>query len=44
MSDDDATPYCINDHRHGPAIGERINGMCGEDEVVDLLCAACLTD
>ena len=41
--DDDATPYCIN--RCGrPAVGERINGMCDEDEVVDLLCAACLTD
>ena len=40
MSDDDATPYCIN--RCGPAVGERINGMAGEDEVVDLMCADCL--
>ena len=40
MNDD--TPYCLNDHTHGPAIGERINGMAGEHEVVDLYCAACL--
>ena len=40
MPDDE--PQCANDYRHGPAIGERIDGMCGEDEVVLLLCAGCL--
>ena len=41
MPDDDE-PQCCNDYRHGPAVGERLNGMCGDTEVVDLLCAACL--
>ena len=40
MTDDE--PQCCNDYTHGPAIGERINGMAGDVEVVDLLCAECL--
>lgn len=39
---DDNTPYCLNDHTHGPAIGEQLNGMYHEHEVVNLLCAPCL--
>ena len=42
MWDDDTQPQCCNDYTHGPAVGETINGMAGEDEVVELLCAGCL--
>ena len=38
----DDEPQCLNDHTHGPAVGETINGMAGDHEVVDLLCADCL--
>jgi hypothetical protein len=40
MADD--TPHCLNDHRHGPAVGETLYGMAGDDEIVGLLCAECL--
>ena len=42
MSADDV-PHCLNDHTHGPATGETLNGMADENEVVNLLCYNCLT-
>jgi hypothetical protein len=38
----DDEPQCCNDHHHGPAVGERPNGMVGDALVVDLLCYDCL--
>lgn len=35
---DDLRPYCVADGCSEPAVGERITGMIGEDEVVDLVC------
>lgn len=35
--DDDTRPYCIEQDGK-PAVGERLVGMLGEDEVVELVC------